>query len=208
MTTRVVARSSESGRASLRGVAGLVREATTGRPIAGAWIAWRLPPWSLVDELLRDPDIREIGEGMVTDAAGRFAVERLPDGLHVEDTIYVVARGYAAASKRVGLVREVVIDLENFSEGRHAPDVPRLDPPLRLTVETPNGLQALRVPLLNPRGQHVFGLPEPTSAFDNPTFLVHMVAKFFASRGRELKSDACMATESCAWMPPPSPPTP
>ncbi|MBI3072581.1 MAG: hypothetical protein HYY84_10745 [Deltaproteobacteria bacterium] len=104
--------------------------------------------------------------------------------------------------------KRVVIDLENFSDGRHAPEVPRLDPPLRLTVETPKGLQALRVPLLDPRGQHVFGLPEPTSAFDNPTFLVHMVANFFASRGRELKSDVCMAKENCAWMPAPSPPTP
>jgi hypothetical protein len=104
--------------------------------------------------------------------------------------------------------KQVVIDVENFSEGRHAPSVPRLDPPLRLTLETPKGLQALRIPLLDPRGQHVFGLPEPTSTFDNPTFLVHMVANFFASKGRVLKSDPCMATETCAWMPPPSPPTP
>jgi hypothetical protein len=101
--------------------------------------------------------------------------------------------------------QRVVMDVEDFSGGLHAPQVPRLSPPLRLTVRTPKGLQALRIPLLNPRGAHAWGIPEPDAPFDNNTFLVHLVGRFFQTRGREIREETCMATASCAWIPPPSP---
>jgi hypothetical protein len=101
--------------------------------------------------------------------------------------------------------REVLMDPEDFSQGRWAPEAPRLDPPLRLTRSTGKGLQALRLPLLNPRGQHCPIVPEPTSAFDNTTFLMHMVARYLQTRGREIREELCMADQSCAWIPPPSP---
>jgi hypothetical protein len=100
----------------------------------------------------------------------------------------------------------LLMDVENFSQGRHAPDAPRLDPPLHLTVGTGKGVNGLRIPLLNPTGQHSFAIPDPTADFDNPTFLTHMVARYFASRGRDLRDDVCMADASCSWIPPPSPP--
>jgi hypothetical protein len=98
----------------------------------------------------------------------------------------------------------IVMDPENLSASTHAPNAPRLDPPLRLTVQSGHGIGAMRLPLLDPRGQHAFAIPEPDSAFDNNTFLVHMVGRFFSTKGRELRDDPCMATESCSWIPPAS----
>jgi hypothetical protein len=86
------------------------------------------------------------------------------------------------------------------------PDAPRLDPPLRLTRATGKGLQALRLPFLDPRGQHCFGIPEPDRAFDNNTFLIHLIARYFQTRGREIRDDdVCMEKQACAWMPPNAP---
>ena len=102
--------------------------------------------------------------------------------------------------------RDLLMDPENFSNGVWAPDAPRLDPPLRLTQVTGRGVSALRLPLLDPRGQHCPIVPSPTDSFDNTTFLMHMVARYLQSRGRELREDTCMATQSCAWIPAPSPP--
>ena len=102
--------------------------------------------------------------------------------------------------------REVLMDPENFSGGVWAPEAPRLDPPLRLTRVMGRGTQALRLPLLDPRGQHCPIVPAPRDAFDNTTFLMHMVARYLQSRGRELREDRCMATQSCSWIPPNAPP--
>ena len=98
--------------------------------------------------------------------------------------------------------REILMDPENFSQGRWVPDAPRLDPPLRLTRAAGKGLQALRLPMLDPKGQHCSGIPEPTKTFDNNTFLLHLVGRYFQTRGQELRdNDLCMADQSCAWMP-------
>ncbi|MCB9558241.1 MAG: hypothetical protein H6707_19145 [Deltaproteobacteria bacterium] len=95
----------------------------------------------------------------------------------------------------------VVIDPEDFSRGLHAPDVPRLKPPLRLEHRQGDEIVALRIPLLDPLGQHGFLLPDPTAAFDNNTFLIHMVARFLVSQGKHLSDEPCMAQGSCSWIP-------
>jgi hypothetical protein len=97
--------------------------------------------------------------------------------------------------------RAVVMDPENFSRGRDGTNAPRLDPPLRLSVETGRGVSALRIPLGSPGGQHAFGIAEPDRPFDLNTFLVHMVGRYFQTRGRELRDDECMATASCDFIP-------
>jgi hypothetical protein len=98
--------------------------------------------------------------------------------------------------------REILMDPENFSNGLWAPEAPRLDPPLRLTRVTGKGITALRLPLLDPQGQHCPIIPTPTATFDNVTFLMNMVSRFLQTRGRELREEACMATNSCSWIPP------
>ncbi|MCC6746913.1 MAG: hypothetical protein IT371_04595 [Deltaproteobacteria bacterium] len=104
--------------------------------------------------------------------------------------------------------REVLADPEDFSRGQHAPRSPRVGHPMRMTRVLPAGLQALRIPLLDPRGQHGFAFDPPGTDFDTSTFLIHMVAQFYRSRGRDLRDDPCMATASCPWIPAPSPPPP
>jgi hypothetical protein len=102
--------------------------------------------------------------------------------------------------------REILMDPENFSQGRWVPDAPRLDPPLRLTKATGSGLQALRLPMLDPRGQHCFDIPNPRAQFDNNTFLIHLITRYFQSRGREIRdNDLCMEDQTCSWMPPNAP---
>ncbi|MCC6752205.1 MAG: hypothetical protein IT371_31430 [Deltaproteobacteria bacterium] len=117
-----------------------------------------------------------------------------------------VLEGIAALRRFNGL--ELVADPEDYSNGKHVPEAPRLAHPMRLTRETGRGLIALRIPLINPKGQHTINLPEPNSAFDTTTLLLHMIGHFFRSRGRELREEACMATQSCPWIPPSSPRAP
>jgi hypothetical protein len=97
---------------------------------------------------------------------------------------------------------ETVADPEDFSRGKHAPKAPRLAAPLRAQQRIGGGLVALRIPLLDPKGQHGFILPKPLEPFDNNTFMVHLVARFLGSGGTELRDDPCMATASCSWIPP------
>jgi hypothetical protein len=98
----------------LRPVSGLVRDARTKAPIQGAWVAWRLPPPRTVEQVFLEGTDRLAAPGpsMVTDAEGRFRVERLADDAPRSNVVYAVARGYAYGAARVGLRREVTIDLE------------------------------------------------------------------------------------------------
>lgn len=97
-------------RSSLRPVRGLVRDAATKAPIAGAWIAWRYPTpeacaWAL------EGDRREFAGEMITDAEGRFALTRLADDEGPTPELFAVARGYAIESLRPGLRDEVTFEL-------------------------------------------------------------------------------------------------
>ncbi|MCA8922417.1 MAG: carboxypeptidase regulatory-like domain-containing protein, partial [Planctomycetes bacterium] len=98
-------------RPPLRGVSGLVRDAQTQLPIPGAWITWRLPPPAVVEQVLADPGFSDPRFAMISDAAGRFAVERLPDDLPGSFTLFAVAPGYAYRALTVGLARELVVEL-------------------------------------------------------------------------------------------------
>jgi hypothetical protein len=100
-----------------------------------------------------------------------------------------------------------LVDPEDFSRGVHAPEAPRLAAPLRLQHRTAGGgLVAIRIPLLDPKGQHGFLLPKPSDPFDNNTFMVHLVGRFLSSGGTVLEDDPCMASASCSWIPPLAPP--
>ena len=70
----------EAEASTLRPLRGRVVDAFSGRPIAGAWVAWRLPPPRLVDTLLAQA---EPGDPGVSDAEGRFELARLPDDLKI-----------------------------------------------------------------------------------------------------------------------------
>ncbi|MCO5168672.1 MAG: hypothetical protein M9894_20210 [Planctomycetes bacterium] len=98
---------------AIRGVRGLVREAATGRPIAGAWVTWRYPHPRACEAVFASGSLLVEGTGeMVTDAEGRFDVQRLPDDLGVASTLFAVAPGFGVAALRPGLREDVVFDLE------------------------------------------------------------------------------------------------
>jgi hypothetical protein len=114
-----------------------------------------------------------------------------------------IVEGLSRLRRHAG--EEILVDPEDFSRGRHAPRAPRLVAPLRLQREIGSGLVALRIPLLNPKGQHAFLLPSPKAEFDNNTFMVHMVGRFLQSGGKALEDDGCMASARCGWIPAPLP---
>lgn len=135
---------------TLRGVRGLVRDARTRRPIAGAWITWRVPPPEVCEEVLGRAALVDdpAGAGLISDARGRFDVERLPDDEAPSFTLCAVARGYAPATLRPGLREEVVFDLSPAG----ALDV-RVDEPVDLVLEPASAEAAGPVALAVPRGQ-------------------------------------------------------
>ena len=85
---------------------------------------------------------------------------------------------------------------------------PRLDPPLRLTMKTPKGTMALRLPYMRRQGQHVFDIPNPSSKFDMAMYMINMVGRYFFTRGQEIRDEPCMAKNDCAWLPKPPVSTP
>lgn len=96
---------------ALRGVSGRVVDALSGAPIPGAWLSWRRPTPSLAERFLdgkprSDPALR-----MITDAEGRFQLERLPDEEEPSGRLSVIALGYATRSVTVGLRRELKLAL-------------------------------------------------------------------------------------------------
>ncbi len=94
-------------------------------------------------------------------------------------------------------------DLSNNSDGFGSP---RLHPPLRLTVRTPQGgVAAMRIPNLNPNGQHGFSLPDPRLKFDYNLFMANQIGVYFRSRGTEVRDDPCLEKDNCPDIPPPPP---
>ncbi|MCO5168671.1 MAG: hypothetical protein M9894_20205 [Planctomycetes bacterium] len=109
--------------AGIRLVRGLVREAATGRPIAGALVTWRYP--SPIERLVvfgaegvsaattdAITSVSAATTDAITDAAGRFDLPRLPEATELSMTLFAAAPGFAAAALRPGLREEVVFDLE------------------------------------------------------------------------------------------------
>ncbi|HYV66730.1 MAG TPA: hypothetical protein VE964_10840, partial [Myxococcales bacterium] len=93
-------------------------------------------------------------------------------------------------------------------------NAPRLSPPLRnqLTRQIPVAVgtpptSALLLPYLSRAGQHGFQGPQPNKPFDMDQFLANLIGRWFETRGRELRFDACQAHEppNCPWIPPPPP---
>jgi len=74
---------------------------------------------------------------------------------------------------------------------------PTLDPPLRLSVKTPSGVAGMRIPYMNPHGQHGFDVPHPEKAFNIDTYLLNLIGHYFATKGTEIVDDPCLADSSC-----------
>lgn len=94
-----------------------------------------------------------------------------------------------------------LLDIDNLSEGHDFTStsqigyprvVPRLTPPLRITVPTPTGVSGMRIPYVNPNGQHGFDLPHPKDDFDIDTYMVNLIARFFQTGGGDIADNPCL----------------
>jgi hypothetical protein len=102
--------------------------------------------------------------------------------------------------------REILMDVDNLSEGTDGFDAPRLDPPLRLNMTRRDpasdevlGVSGVRFPYLNPRGQHGFGIPDPNKAFDMDAYLINLIGYYFATGGKTILDDVCLEDYSCSF---------
>lgn len=100
--------------------------------------------------------------------------------------------------------RETLFDVDVLAEGQ---DTDRLHPslaePLRITRRTSVGISAVRIPWMQHKGQHGFGLYEPDIPFDMPTYMHTMIGHYVASKGQELIEAPCLEDASCAFVPQP-----
>lgn len=119
----------EPGAATLRPVRGRVVDAATGQPIAGAWVTWRLPPPALVEQLLPRA---QAGDPGISDAEGRFTLERLPDDFAAHARVHAVAPGYAYRVEAAPLAEELELALTPAATLELV-----LDPPPPPGAETP-----------------------------------------------------------------------
>lgn len=71
--------------------------------------------------------------------------------------------------------------------------------PLRATIQT-NGdaVSGLRLPYLATDGEHTFNAPNPSAAFDVPSFMTNQVGWYLLTSGREIKNDRCLEELSMA----------
>ena len=97
----------------------------------------------------------------------------------------------------------VLMDVEHLAEVVPADDgldVPRLDPPLRLMRQNPDGgYSGFILPMLDPKGKHGFVTPDPTAAFDLGTYLLNIAGRYLQTSGTSFSWDKCQATSTCAW---------
>ncbi len=89
-----------------------------------------------------------------------------------------------------------LFDADDLDDGTDAYGAPS-DAPLRASVTTASGVSGLRLPYVNPRGAHGFGLPSPEEPFDIDTFALSQAAWWLATNGQELLDDPCFATRTC-----------
>jgi hypothetical protein len=96
---------------------------------------------------------------------------------------------------------DVLFDPDNLSDGTDGFAAPRIDPPLRATVRFQGSAFGARFPYIEPHGTHGFYVPSPQKKFDVDTYMINQIGWFFATNGREIVDDLCLAKGDCAFFP-------
>jgi hypothetical protein len=148
--------------------------------------------------------IVNVGTGIaIARAAGWIGRGAADERFGMSADRFLVERGVVAGLEQWGPYTDVngasclfdADDLDGGLDGTGAPS----DAPLRITMATERGHVGMRLPYSNSTGQHGFGLPEPSAAFDINTFAINQVAWYVASGGTELVDDACLEDFSCSF---------
>ena len=100
--------------------------------------------------------------------------------------------------------RETLFDVDVLADGADIDRPhPSLTEPLRISRRTSVGISAMRIPWLEHKGRHGFGLYEPQLPVDLPTYMHSMVGHYVATKGQELIEAPCLEDASCEFVPPP-----
>lgn len=100
--------------------------------------------------------------------------------------------------------RETLFDVDVLADGADIDrSHPSLTEPLRISRRTSVGISAVRIPWLEHKGRHGFGLYEPQLPFDMPTYMHSMIGHYVATKGQELIEAPCLEDASCEFIPPP-----
>lgn len=99
--------------------------------------------------------------------------------------------------------RPILYDVDRLSGDVSEFGQPWIQQPLQITRRTSVGISAVRIPYMNPNGQHGFGLYAPDRVFDMPTYMHSLLGHYFESGAQELIDTPCNATADCDFIPPP-----
>lgn len=87
---------------------------------------------------------------------------------------------------------------------RRAPKLTDLGlPPLRINRDVTDEegsllfFSGMRLPYLNPRGEHGFAFSRPTQAFDVANYLIHLIGLYFSTNAQLIEEDLCLEDASC-----------
>ncbi|NUN15694.1 MAG: hypothetical protein HUU55_18875 [Myxococcales bacterium] len=128
---------------------------------------------------------------------------------------------YETTVRRMG-----VYDIDDLDEGLSEFHAPSPSKPLRATVASSNGklltpdevcsegaakcgtmytnkdgINAMRIPYEDYRGQHGIGSPNPCRKFDIDMYMHNLIAVFFYSGGTVLPDDVCLESDNCNYFP-------
>ncbi len=101
----------------------------------------------------------------------------------------------------------VLLDLEHLSSITGADDgydVPRLNPPLRLTSYRPtvDGQTGVEFIMLSPEGDHGFATPNPNAKFDLGSLLANQIGRYAGTEGKTFGYEPCQVNSTCSWIAP------
>lgn len=97
--------------------------------------------------------------------------------------------------------KPILFDPDNLSEGKDGFGAPRLNPPLRLVVNTPSGVAGMRIPYTQANGAHGFETPDPEKPFDISGYMIYQVGYYFYTKGKILSDDRCLEKGTCDFIP-------
>ncbi len=99
--------------------------------------------------------------------------------------------------------REILFDVDDLADGADEWGQPRIVEPMRITRRTSAGMSFLRIPYMEPKGRHGFGIYEPERQFDMSAYMNSFLGQWFMTRGTQVIEAPCLETIDCEFLPKP-----
>lgn len=167
---------------------------------------------SLMVPMAGDPGVPVSAAVALMRAAGHLDFKNLDPRYGKTQQQVLLDEGFVEGVERTGRFqdaagRPVLADVDVLQAIANADDgfgVPRLNPPLRLLrkSEALGGVVGGLFPMMDPKGEHSFPVPDPDVPFDLGTMLINIFSTYLGSGGEMLPLEACLETTSCSWIKP------